>query len=155
MEDKQAILKLLAPKAVLKAMTAEAELAVPDGKIESGFISIRQFPFRVGRESRGTIVDGDFQRSERPRFEDRVPDNNLYLVDGAPLLNISREHFQIESTAEGYLLVDRGSACGTTVGGIHVGGNDSGGSAVLKDGDVIGIGTETTPYLYTFVADLF
>ncbi len=71
------------------------------------------------------------------------------------MLNISREHFQIESTAEGYLLVDRGSACGTTVGGIHVGGNDSGGSAVLKDGDVIGIGTETTPYLYTFVADLF
>ena len=154
MNDKQTILTLLLPKAVLKAMTPEAERAVPDGMIESGLISIRQFPFRVGRESRGAIVDGEFQRTERPRFGNRKPDNDLYLIDAGPLLHISREHFQIESTAEGYLLVDRGSACGTTVGGISVGGGDAGGSAPLRDGDTIGIGTESTPYRFTFISGL-
>lgn len=154
MDDKQTILALLLPKAVLKAMTPEGERAVPDGLSRSGLISIRHFPFRVGRESRGAIVDGEFQRTERPRFGDRKPDNDLYLIDAGPVLHISREHFQIESTPEGYVLVDRGSACGTTVGGVPVGGDDTGGSAPLKDGDTIGIGTEATPYLFTFVSDL-
>lgn len=152
MDDKQTILKLLSPKAVLKAITPEAERSVPDGMIEAGLIGIRHFPFRVGRESRGAIVDGEFLRTERPRFGSRNPYNDLYLIDAGQPLEISREHFQIESTAEGYLLVDRGSACGTTVGGISVGGGDAGGSAPLRDGDTIGIGTESTPYLFTFIS---
>lgn len=154
MNDKQTILTILLPKAVLKTMTPEAERAVPDGMIESGLIRIRQFPFRVGREARVTVVDGEFTIDERRRLGDGKPNNDLYLVDAGRALNISREHFQIESTAEGYLLVDRGSACGTTVGGVRIGGDDTGGSAPLRDGDTIGIGTESTPYLFTFVSDL-
>ncbi|MEI6734467.1 MAG: FHA domain-containing protein, partial [Comamonadaceae bacterium] len=69
-------------------------------------------------------------------------------------LNISREHFQIDNTPDGYVLVDRGSACGTSVNGVLVGGNDAGGTASLNDGDTIGIGNESTPYLFTFVANL-
>jgi hypothetical protein len=152
MDDKQTILTLLSPKAVLKAMTPEAERSVPDGRMEVGFIVIRHFPFMVGRESRGAIVDGKFLRSERPRVNGRNPLNDLYLIDAVEPLEISRSHFQIESTAEGYLLIDRGSACGTTVGGIHIGGDDAGGSAPLKDGDTVGIGTESTPYLFTFIS---
>ncbi len=154
MDDKKAILQLLLPKAVLRAMTPEADSAVPGGMIKSGLVSIQSFPFRVGRESRGLLVDGKFVRFERPRFGDHEPDNDLYLIDAGELLNISREHFRIESTAEGYLLVDRDSACGTTVNGVRIGGGDAGGSAPLKDGDTIGIGTESTPYLFTFVSDL-
>jgi len=154
MDDKQAILKLLLPKAVLKAMTTEAERAVPDGMIHSGLISLRQFPFKVGRESRGEIIEGKFHRTERPRFGDREPHNNLYLIDAGELMHISREHLLIESTEEGYMLVDLGSACGTTVGGVRIGGGDAGGSVPLKDGDTIGIGAEATPYVYTFITDL-
>lgn len=154
MDDKQTILRLFLPEAVLKALTPEAKRVVPDGMIEAGFIGIQHFPFRVGRESRGAIVDGKFLRTERPRFGNRKPTNDLYLIEAGEQMEISREHFQIESSAQGYLLVDRGSACGTTVGGIHIGGSDTGGSAPLKDGDTIGIGTESTLYLFTFISDL-
>jgi pSer/pThr/pTyr-binding forkhead associated (FHA) protein len=151
MNDKQTILTLLVPKAALKALTPEAERAVPDGMMVAGLISISHFPFRIGRESRGAIVDGDFVRTERPRFGDRKPKNDLYLIDAVEPLEISREHLQIESTAQGYVLVDRGSACGTSVGELRIGGGDAGGSAPLKDGDTIAIGTEATPYRYTFI----
>jgi pSer/pThr/pTyr-binding forkhead associated (FHA) protein len=154
MEDKKAILEILLPKAVLKAMTPEAERAVADGMIKSGLISIRQFPFSVGRESRGELLAGEFLRTERPRSFNREPHNNLYLVDPGPKKQISREHFRIESTQQGYQLVDRGSASGTAVGSIRVGGDETGGSIQLKDGDIIGVGAEGTPYVYAFVADL-
>lgn len=154
MDAKQTILSLFLPKAVLKALTPEAERAVPDGMLQAGFIGIRHFPYKVGRESRSAIVDGQILRTERPRSGNREPNNDLYLIDLGEQMQISREHFQIESTPDGYLLVDRSSACGTTVGGIHIGGGDTGGSAPLKDGDTIAIGTESTPYLFTFISDL-
>lgn len=154
MEDKQAILAILLPSAVLKALTPEAERAVPEGMIESGYVSIRRFPLRVGRESRGTMVDGRFHRIERPRDDRQAPNNDLYLVDAGPRLHISREHLQIERTEDGYLLVDRGSACGTSVGGVRVGAGAARTSVQLKDGDTIAIGTESTPFLYRFISDL-
>jgi pSer/pThr/pTyr-binding forkhead associated (FHA) protein len=155
MDEKLAILKILLPKAVLKAITPEAAKATPRGQIESGLIRIENFPFRVGREARVTMVDGELLiLDRRPKSGHENPSNDLYLHDSGKTLNISREHFQINSTPEGYVLVDRGSACGTTVNGIPVGGRDAGGSAPLKDGDTIGIGKETSPYLYTFVCDL-
>lgn len=154
MEDKRAILAILLPRAVLKAMTPEAERAVPDGMIESGYVSIRRFPFRIGRESRGTLVDGRFHRIERPRDGRQEPNNDLYLVDAGPRLHVSREHLRIERTDEGYLLVDRGSACGTLVGGVRLGAGTDRTCVPLRDGDTIGIGTESTPFRYQFIADL-
>lgn len=154
MEDKRAILAILLPRAVLKALTPEAEHAVPDGMIESGYVSIRRFPFRIGRESRGTLVDGNFHRIERPRDGRQAPNNDLYLLDAGTRLHISREHLRIERTDDGYLLVERGSACGTSVGGVRLGAGTGHTSVPLKDGDTIGIGTESTPFLYQFIADL-
>jgi hypothetical protein len=148
---KQSILNALSPKAVLKPMTEEAARAVPAGMIADGLIAIRQFPFRVGRESRFTYVNGEIRRMERQRRGNQEPNNDLYLLDPIQPLHVSREHFQIEHTRNGYRVVDRGSACGTIVGDVEIGGRDSGGSSPLKDGDTVTVGTSNSPYIYTFV----
>ena len=151
METRQAIITHFMPRAVLKAMTPEAQLAIPQGLVVAGMVAIRGFPFRVGRESRGKIVDGVFHRVERPRRGNTTPTNDLYLVDALEMLQISREHLSIERTAGGYQVVDRGSVCGTSAGGVRVGGNETGGTAALRDGDEILVGTNDTPYRYTFI----
>lgn len=150
-ESNAAILSRFIPKAALKALTPEAGAAVPQGTLIQGMVGIRGFPFQVGRESRGKVVDGVFHRVERPRRESSVPTNDLYLVDAGDMLQISREHFRIERTATGYQVIDRGSVCGTSVGGVRIGGNESGGNVLLQDGDEIHVGTDVTPYRYAFV----
>lgn len=151
MDDKQSVLLRVTPRAVLKAMTDEALEAIPMNQRIDDLVVIRKFPFRVGRESRVRKVDGRLERVERAKLDDREPNNDLYLMDKGKLLNISREHLKIEKVDEGYRLVDRGSACGTKVDGEPVGGEDSGGTGKLLDGDVIAIGTVSTPYLYQFI----
>ena len=152
METRKEILARFIPRAVLKALTREAELAIPQGLVVAGMLGIRGFPFRVGRESRGKIVDGVFHRFERPRREDSTPTNDLYLVDAFEMLQISREHLRIDCSSTGYQVVDRGSVCGVSVGGVRIGGNETGGTTALRDGDEIHVGTEVTPYRYTFIA---
>jgi pSer/pThr/pTyr-binding forkhead associated (FHA) protein len=150
-ESKTALCAQFIPKAALKAMTPEAESAVPQGMLVQGIVGIRGFPFQVGRESRGKVVDGVFHRVERPRRGSAAPTNDLYLVDAGDMLQISREHFRIERTATGYQVVDRGSVCGISVGGVRIGGNESGGNVLLRDGDEIHVGTDMTPYRYAFI----
>lgn len=151
MEEKQKIVELVMPRAVLEAMTTEAMEAIPQSQRIAEYVVIRSFPFRIGRESRMRRVDGKIERIERPKMAEREPNNDLYLLDKGARLNISREHLQIEKTAEGYALVDRGSACGTKLDGQPLGGQDAGGRGVLKDGDIFVIGTVGSPYRYKFV----
>ncbi len=151
-EDKAEILAQFVPRAVLRAETEEAALALPGAAVVGRMVAIRRFPFRVGRESRVRIVDGQPQRVERPRLGNREPNNDLYLVDAGEPLQVSREHFLIDVASDGYVLLDRGSACGVSVGDVRVGGRDAGGSAVLRDGDVIAVGIAATPYRYTFIS---
>ena len=151
MQNKRALQEALIPTAVLKPLTADAERAIPDGMIMGGVVPIRRFPFRVGRESRVVLVNGQLRRLERPRSLEHEPNNDLYLLDTLQPLRISREHFQIERTPEGYKLQDRGSACGVRVAGVEVGGNDRGGEIPLQDGDEIAISIYDTPYLFTFI----
>src|SRR6185436_2752333 len=139
---KKAILERFMPRAALKAMTPEALAAVPQALLVDGMVGIRSFPYRVGRESRGKMVEGVFQRIERPRRGDSVPTNELYLADAGEELQISREHFRIERTAAGYQLVDRGSVCGTSVAGNWIGSEEKGGTLPLRDGDEIRIGVD-------------
>ena len=146
------ILKQFAPKAVLKALTGEAAQAVPTGLIVEGMVPILRFPFRVGRESRVSVVKGQLYRIERPRGGAQAPNNDLYLVDGGDPMQISREHFVIERRAEGFFVVDRGSACGTGVGKAHIQGGNLGGAAPLRDGETIVVGTGPTPYRYQFIS---
>jgi pSer/pThr/pTyr-binding forkhead associated (FHA) protein len=151
MNDKMSIMKALSPRAVLKPLTDEAARAIANGMLSDGLIAIRQFPFRIGRESRFTLVDGEIRRVERPRLGGREPNNDLYLLDSIQPLHISREHLLIKPEKNGFVLVDRGSACGTLVNDVSIGGGDAGGSVPLKDGDTIAIGTATSPYRYAFI----
>jgi hypothetical protein len=111
-------------------------------------IAIRQYPFRVGRESRMHIEDGNHGKTERRRTG-APPNNDVYLQDTGEKLQISREHFQIEPRADGgFDLLDRGSACGTCVGNRTI---SSGGRCELKPGDAITIGIHSSPYVFRFV----
>jgi pSer/pThr/pTyr-binding forkhead associated (FHA) protein len=129
--------------AFLKALTPEARLCLGAPQIQ-----IFRFPFRVGRESR-IGHSPDFPNSRRRH--DSTRNNDLYLLENGPVLNVSREHFQIELRDNEYFLVDRGSACGTVVEGITVGKDRAGGERRLVDGDVIIVGTSVSPYVFKFV----
>jgi hypothetical protein len=131
---------------MLVALTPEAREAMRTDQVK-----ITHFPFRVGRESRLGLVGGALRVMERRKL-DAPPNNDLYLVDNGNPLNVSREHFQIERTADGgYELVDRGSACGTMVGNEVLGGHDKGGRCALHHGNVIVVGTTRSPYAFKFI----
>jgi hypothetical protein len=149
--DKLQLLTEMLPKAMLQALTAEALEAVPSVARHGDKVAIYDFPFKVGRESRVMKVNGRLESIERPKKDNSSPSNDLYLVDRGQRLNISREHFEIRCEESGYSLVDRGSACGTRVAGSTIGGDDHGGIAPLRDGDIIAVGIVDTPYTYRFI----
>ncbi len=151
MSDKQQIIKAIVPKAVLKALTQAAKDAIAHCAIVDDMVSIRQYPFNIGRESRVQMIGKSLEVMERRKFDDSKPNNDLYLLDRGRMLNISREHLLIEKDKDSYLLVDRGSACGTGVNDVRIGGHDKGGTGELKDGDIIAIGAKDTPYRYEFI----
>ena len=151
MTEKERIQTIFRPIAVLEALTPEAVAAVPEGYCIDEYIPIRQYPFRIGRESRVKMVDGALHRVERPKSGQHQPNNDLYLVDRGVLFNISREHAQIEQESHGYVLVDRGSAAGTKINDEPIGGNDTGGRMKISDGDEIRIGTKASPYRFRFI----
>lgn len=112
-------------------------------------IEIDELPFRIGRESRMALVEGEMVYMERRKGE-APPNNELYLLDHGERLFISREHLQIETTDNGEFQVhDRGSACGTQVDGQSIGGRDTPGSAPLHDDSELVIGTRESPYRFT------
>jgi hypothetical protein len=106
-------------------------------------------PFRVGRESRLVRTAAGRVVTERRRPA-TPPNNDLYLVDAAQPLNVSRDHFLIAHNGSHYVLVDRQSACGTIVEGVVVGGRNTGGAVPLHDGDVIIVGSSASPYVFKF-----
>ena len=154
METKEQILARVLPRAVLEPLTLEARAALPQFLRNVGYVVIHKFPFRIGRESRIHAIDGGgLERVERHRLaDDSAPNNDLYLVDSGEYLNISREHLKLEIRDGVYVVVDRGSACGTRVGDVAIGGDDQLGASYLHDGDIIVIGTKSSPYQYRFIS---
>jgi len=151
MEDKQSILREISPLAVLKSMTAETQNAIHENCLGNEYIGIWKFPFRIGRESRMQTSDDKTVQSERQKNSISSPNNDIYLIDHGEYLQISRQHFQIEKAESGYLLRDRGSACGTTINTDTIGGEDIGGTCELHDGDIIQIGSKHSPYQFKFI----
>lgn len=129
--------------AFLKALTPEAQACLGAPQLE-----IPSYPFRVGRESRATNGSHFLNSRRRPNSS---PHNDLYLVDSGRLLNISREHFQIERRDGTFFLVDRRSMCGTLVEGVTVGKGRNGGEKQLENGDVIIVGTSESRQAFKFV----
>lgn len=83
--------------------------------LEGEIVEIKDFPYRVGRESRRGKAR--FQK----RYPGSVPNNDLYLEDSPPF-HVSREHFQIEYRDRQYFVRDRGSSLGLYVNGRPIGG---------------------------------
>ena len=129
----------------LKGLTPEAKACLGKSPFEIPF-----FPFRVGRESRENR-HALFPNSRRRHRSS--PNNDLYLVDSGNLLNISREHFQIELRGDAFYLVDRKSMCGTLVEGETIGKNRNGGETRLENGDVIIVGTSESKQVFKFVVE--
>ena len=129
--------------AYLKALTPEAEEC-----LGTHLFQITSFPFKVGRESRmGEIA----KHPDSRRRPDSIPNNDLYISEPGSVLNVSREHFQIEARNGSFYLLDRGSACGTLVEGIMVGCDRAGGEKALENGDVIIVGTSASRHVFKFV----
>jgi hypothetical protein len=94
MNEKQSIIQLMTPKAVLKAMTPEAKDSIPSNMLEQDMVvRISQFPFKVGREMRIKKIGGELMKIERVRSSNQEPSNDLYLTDTRLLRHISGEHF--------------------------------------------------------------
>jgi len=129
----------------LVSLTAQAQHAL-DGVIR--FV-ISDVPFRVGRENRRGLkrLTAPFQRRSRMRWQA----NDLDLRVGENRFGVSPEHFAIHLSQHGFYLIDRGSICGTLVNGALVGGNRKGGRAPLGAGDIITVGSESSPFLFQFM----
>lgn len=127
-------------------MNREAERAL-GGRHD---VRIERFPFKVGRESR-SLASATSQYTEL-RLGTLPELNDLYLLEPAwaDILEISREHFAIDSEEGRFWLTDRGSACGTVVAGTQVGGNRAGSRIELRSGDVIIVGSASSEYAFRF-----
>ncbi|WP_297431315.1 FHA domain-containing protein [Sulfurimonas sp.] len=151
-EEKKKLLESMIPKAVLKAMTEEAKHSIIKREFSQDIIPIYDYPFKIGREARVQFVNGEVVLQERHKLSGQEPNNDVYLLDNGEYLQISREHCSIVKNEDGsYILYDRGSACGSMVNDIKVGGEDHSASAPLKDGDIISLGIENSPYKFKFI----
>ena len=115
-------------------------------------IKLIRFPFRFGRESRYTLVNGKRVSMER-RLTASKPNNEVYLLDLHEVMNVSREHCQINRNADGsYAVVDRGSTCGTIVDGVHIGTREGSNQAPIAHGGQLILGTTDSPFVFEFRA---
>jgi pSer/pThr/pTyr-binding forkhead associated (FHA) protein len=120
--------------------------------IKGEFLTIDRLPFRVGRNSRATSgrMAADIER--RKGTVGQV--NEAYLTEPPEKFHqISREHFLIDAEHGHFYVVDRHSVCGTIVAGKVVGGDRLGGRAELHDGDLIVVGTASSPFVFKFVVN--
>lgn len=151
-EEKIILLKKMVPKAILKAMTGEAKHSIIKREFAQDIIPIYNYPFKIGRESRVRFIDGEVVLQERYKLGGNEPNNDIYLLDIGEYLQISREHCSIIKNKDTtYTLNDRGSACGSMVNDTKVGGGDHQASVPLKDGDIISLGIENSPYKFKFI----
>ena len=151
MEDKESLLESIRPAAILKAITPEAKRATIRKCLGNGIIGIWDFPFRIGRESRVKEIDGLLVVYEREKKSNEKPNNDFYLVDHEKFLHISREHFEIEKNENSYFLRDRDSTCGTMVNDVILHKKTQYCVHELKDGDIITIGLNDSPYKFQFI----
>jgi pSer/pThr/pTyr-binding forkhead associated (FHA) protein len=149
--EKRELLHSMLPKAVLKALTPEAKHSIIKRTFHQDIIPIYNFPFRIGREARVKYVDGEVILQERHKLSGKEPNNDVYLLDNGEYLQISREHCSIIKTEDGFMLQDRGSACGSMVNQFAIGGDDHDGAIALKDGDTITLGSKESPFKYKFI----
>jgi pSer/pThr/pTyr-binding forkhead associated (FHA) protein len=145
----------------LVAATDEARAALGN----KAYVRITTFPFKIGRESRSQNPIARVVTTIERRL-DTVPQlNDLYLIEpssAALITQISRKHCAIERVKGRFFLVDRESACGstvvearaserrTTVATTQTGGASPNPRSELREGDLIVIGNIDSPYVFRF-----
>jgi len=130
---------------VLVPLTPEMERAFSGPELD-----IACFPFRVGREERLVLTSSGPEYRERggPASQSH---NHLDICDDGPRLHISRAHFEICLKSGRYELIDRNSTCGTLVNNVRIGGGrQKGGRIFLEDGNVVIVGTSSSPFIFRF-----
>lgn len=149
--EKKELLDSIVPKALLVALTETSNHSIIQKLYGKNIIPIFHFPFRIGREARIELVDGEAVLQERHKLGGHKPNNDVYLLDNEKYLQISREHCSIINEGDTYILEDRGSACGSLVNQFELGGDDKSASSQLKDGDIITLGSKESKYKYKFI----
>jgi len=150
-DEKKELLRSMIPKAILKAVTSEAKHTILQRSFNQDIIPIYNYPFKIGREARVEYLDDKITIQERHGLGHK-PNNDTYLLDNGEFLQISREHCSIISTDDsGYILQDRGSSCGSLINKIQIGGENHSDASVLKDGDIVTIGSEESKYKFKFI----
>jgi hypothetical protein len=140
-------------------MTDEARAALGNNE----YVRLTVFPFRIGRESRSANRLARVVSQLERRLNAAPQLNELYLIEpSSQSLHISREHCAIDWIDGGFVLLDRGSACGSTIiearpkercatiATTQVGGQGSTLRSVVLDGDVIVLGTIDSPFVFRF-----
>ena len=151
-DEKKELLNSVIPKAVLKAVTGEAKHSILKRFFGQDIIPIYNYPFRIGREARIEYLDDKITIQERHGLSGYEPNNDIYLIDNRELLQISREHCSIINNGlNEYILQDRESSCGTLINQIEVGDGDKDRTSILKDGDIITLGSEDSKYQFKFI----
>ena len=150
--EKKELLRSMIPKAILKAVTSEAKHAILKRSFGQDIIPIYNYPFKIGREARVEYLDDKIIIQERHGRSGHKPNNDAYLLDNGELLQISREHCSIIcNDASEYILQDRESSCGSLINKVQIGGDNHPKTSVLKDGDIITIGSEESKYKFKFI----
>ena len=150
-DEKKELLRSMIPKAILKAVTGEAKHTIPQRSFNQDIIPIYNYPFKIGREARVEYIDDKIVIQERHGLNHK-PNNDSYLLDNGEFLQISREHCSIVSDgANGFTLQDRGSFCGSLINQTQIGGDNHPSTSVLKDGDIITIGSEESKYKFKLI----
>lgn len=145
---KKDILKSFIPRAVLLPLNEKSKQSLQNDKI----ISIKNLPFKIGRESRLGENERGFFVKLRILSDDSKANNDIYLIDNDKFLQISKEHFEISvNDSNEYILKDRGSSNGTTLNGNTIGGNRQTSENILEDGDIIQIGSDNSEYKFQFL----
>ena len=129
----------------LIALTKDARAGLGTGEI-----TIERFPFKVGREYRTAAKKAVMSVERRLGMAPQL--NDVYLVEPVRQVRhvVSREHFLIALTQEKFVLIDRGSVCGTTVNGKTIGGDRRGGHIELHDQDEITLEAKGSPFVFKF-----
>ncbi len=151
-DEKKELLSSMIPKAVLKAVTSEAKHSIIKRSFSQDIIPIYDYPFRIGRESRFEHVDNEIIIQKRHDLSGYQPNNDVYLFDSGEFLQISKEHCNIIiNDANEYILQDMGSSCGSLVNQVQLGGDNEETTSILKDGDIITLGSKESEYKFKFI----
>jgi len=145
---KKEILKSLIPRAVLLPVNEKTKKTISNKNI----ISIKNFPFKIGRESRVEENErGFFVKLRIFNGDSAQPSNDMYLIDNDEFLQISKQHLEISMDENSYIVRDRGSMNGTTINGETIGGDRQTAQKRINDGDIIQIGSDKSDYKFQFL----